>query len=127
MGWEFLKFSTHGRFSMDTHDQKNEQNRPISAAQHQENVRTGTESLDQGMGHVGEPTTGEGSDVKQPSSGTTALSGEFRIGDKVTIRVSGSAGTGELELLRAGNPDTIKVSDTELAGLLIDTYFTRRA
>lgn len=55
-----------------------------------------------------------------PSNSGLDTSGQFRIGDKITLSVR----DGDLCLLRAGSADEVIVSEASLAGLLIDEYFT---
>lgn len=63
--------------------------------------------------------------TKPPVASNSGLdvSGQFRIGDKITLSVR----EGDLCLMKSGSGEEVIVSEAGLAGLLIDEYFTKHA
>lgn len=51
------------------------------------------------------------------------ISGQFRIGDTITLSVHG----GDLMLTKSGSGEQVVVGEAALAGLLYDEYFLTRA
>ena len=65
---------------------------------------------------------GHSSDPVVSNSGLD-ISGQFRIGDKISLSVRG----GDLCLMKAHSGEEVIVSEASLQGLLIDEYFTKHA
>lgn len=75
----------------------------------------------------GDPSTSDTPETTQDvttAAANTGLShdGEFRLADKITLRTSGAGG---LEILKAGDPTPIQISDVELALMIDERYFAR--